>query len=75
MKHPWFICGFVGVAGMIGLEWNFKFSLQLSVEYRPLISIQFINNGRNYLYKTIGINYYYRGLWSSAAAIGIRYKF
>ncbi|MCL2434635.1 MAG: hypothetical protein FWD09_00680 [Lentimicrobiaceae bacterium] len=76
-KHPWFICGFVGIAGMIGLEWNFNFPLQLSIEYRPLIGPQFFKNGRYYLYenKSVGVDFYHRGLWTSAIAVGVRYKF
>jgi len=62
--------GFVGVAGMIGLEWNFKFPLQLSVEYRPLIGT------RLHIYDNItNIGFYRQGLWSGTAAIGVRYKF
>ena len=76
-KHPWFTCGYVGVAGMIGLEWNFKFPLQLSLEYRPLIGPQIMKEGRNssYQIRRSGVNFYYRGLWASAVALGIRYKF
>ncbi|MCL2290092.1 MAG: hypothetical protein FWC34_05220 [Bacteroidetes bacterium] len=54
--------GFAGVAGMIGVEYNFKFPLQLSIDWRPLIGADF--NG------TYSAAYLYE-----AAAIGVRYKF
>jgi len=71
---------FVGVAGMIGMEWNFKFPLQLAIEYRPLIGPIF-SQKRDYYEdysvkkEGIGVDFYYRGLFSGALAIGIRYKF
>ena len=70
--------GFVGVAGMIGIEWRFKFPLQLSLEYRPLIGVELskrYNWGSHIYDKGIGANFYYNGLWSSAIAVGVRYKF
>jgi hypothetical protein len=68
--------GFLGVAGMIGVEWNFKFPLQLSVEYRPLIGVELyrrhsFTDGR---YET-HTGFYMSGLWASAATIGVRYRF
>jgi len=76
-RHPWFICGFVGVAGMIGLEWNFKIPLQLSIEYRPVVAPELFKRARYYPCNemNIGIDFYYRGLWSSAIAVGVRYRF
>jgi len=59
--------GFAGVAGMIGVEYNFKFPLQLSLDWRPLIGPSFHKGG--------GVDFYYGGLYSSAIAIGVRYKF
>ena len=35
------INGVAGVAGMGGVEYNFKFPLQLSIDYRPLIGVGF----------------------------------
>jgi hypothetical protein len=64
--------GFVGVAGMIGLEWCFKFPLQLSFEYRPLIGVELLKYWDK---KSINASFYYNGLWSSAIAVGVRYKF
>jgi len=69
--------GFVGVAGMIGLEWNFKFPLQLSLEYRPLLGVQFQKTYKDSYYYNPGVTagFYYNGLYISAIAVGVRYKF
>jgi hypothetical protein len=70
---------FLGAAGMIGMEWNFKFPLQLAIEYRPLVGT-ILHQKRDYYddhfeRKGIAAAFYYRGLWESAAAISVRYKF
>jgi len=70
---------FLGAAGMIGMEWNFKFPLQLAIEYRPIVGT-ILNQKKDYyedhfVRNGIGVNFYYRGLWESAAAISVRYKF
>jgi hypothetical protein len=57
---------FVGAVGMIGVEYNFKFPLQLSFDYRPLIGVGF-GGHRAYFYT--------HGLYCGAIALGIRYKF
>ena len=56
---------FVGVAGMIGVEYNFKFPLQLSLDYRPVIGPWFHDGamGFNLLGSLHGYGF------------GIRYKF
>jgi len=59
--------GFVGAVGMVGFECNFKFPLQLSVEYRPIIGPKF--------YQNADIKFYYDGFYATAAAISVRYKF
>jgi len=59
--------GFVGVAGNGGVEFNFKFGLQLSAEWRPLIGPRFYKGG--------GVGYYLDGLYVSALALGVRYRF
>jgi hypothetical protein len=66
--YGWGGTGFVGVAGMIGVEWSFKFPLQLSFEYRPVIGPSFYRGGG-------GVGFYWHGLYASAIAIGVRYKF
>ena len=58
--------GVAGVAGMIGVEYNFSFPLQLSLDWRPLIGPAF---NRYY------VGFYHAGLYASAVALGVRYKF
>jgi hypothetical protein len=65
--NSWAGFGFAGVAGMLGVEYNFKFPLQLSLEWRPLIGPTFHRGG--------GIGFNYDGLYISALALGVRYKF
>jgi len=61
-NHSYF---FLGIAGMIGIEYNFKFPLQLSLDYRPIIGW---NLGEK--------NFYGDGLYrGTTVALGIRYKF
>lgn len=57
---------FGGVAGRIGVEYNFEFPLQLSVDWRPLIGVE----GNKY-----GVGFYADGLYSGAIAVGARYTF
>jgi hypothetical protein len=59
--------GFVGVAGMGGVEMNFKFGLQLSLDWRPLIGPQ--------IYKGGSVDYFLEGLYMGAVGLGVRYKF
>ena len=54
---------FAGIAGMIGIEYNFKIPLQLSLDYRPLIGYGFGD----------GAGFYKPGFYS--AAFSIRYRF
>ena len=57
--------GYVGVAGRIGVEYNFWFPLQLSLDWRPLIGPGFNDEG-------VGFNNI--GLYSGIA-LGVRYLF
>lgn len=57
---------FVGVAGRVGVEYNFWFPLQLSVEWRPAFGPNF---GKNHC------GFYGYGLYAGGFAIGVRYKF
>ncbi|MDO4190511.1 MAG: hypothetical protein Q4D14_02325 [Bacteroidales bacterium] len=54
-------CFFLGVAGRIGVEYNFWFPLQLSLDYRPVIGPAF------------GHGFHEYGLTS--IALSVRYKF
>ena len=56
----------VGVAGRIGVEYNFDFPLNLSLDWRPVIGPSF---GSGY----VGFNS--GGLYSGAIALGVRYRF
>ncbi|MDO4190512.1 MAG: hypothetical protein Q4D14_02330 [Bacteroidales bacterium] len=53
--------GFLGVAGRLGVEYNFWFPLQLSLDYRPVIGYSF------------GHGFYDRGFYG--IALGVRYHF
>ena len=63
--YYWWGAAFVGVAGMIGVEYNFKFPLQLSLDYRPVIGPAF------------GSSVWFNGwgCYAGAFALGVRYKF
>ena len=56
--------GFVGAAGRIGIEYNFWFPLQLSLDYRPVLGAWF--NG-------YGAGFNYDGLYAGGIALGVRY--
>ncbi len=57
---------FGGVAGRVGVEYNFWFPLQLSVDWRPVIGVE----GNKY-----GADFYADGLYSGAIALAARYTF
>lgn len=57
---------FVGAAGRIGVEYNFDFPLQLSVDWRPIVGPYFYDGG-------VGFNPF--GLWYGSIASGVRYRF
>lgn len=58
---------FVGVAGRIGVEYNFWFPLQLSVDYRPIIGPYFGEDGTN----GFNVDAFYVG----AIGLSVRYRF
>ncbi|MCQ2351212.1 MAG: hypothetical protein MJ003_04470 [Paludibacteraceae bacterium] len=58
----------VGAAGRIGVEYNFWFPLQLSVDWRPMVGPYFGFNGG-------GVGFNIAGLYAGAIALGVRYKF
>jgi hypothetical protein len=58
----------LGVAGMIGVEYNFKFPLQLSFDLRPVVGPCYLVYDK-YFFVSIA------GILINSATIGIRYKF
>jgi len=56
---------YVGVAGHVGIAYDFWFPLQLSVDYRPNIGVWFHENG-------VGFN---GGGLYSGITLGVRYRF
>lgn len=58
--------GYIGVAGRIGIEYDFWFPLQLSLDYRPTLGPGFSSNG---------VGFYTDGLYGGAIALGVRYLF
>ncbi|MEE1183368.1 MAG: hypothetical protein UHZ06_02640, partial [Paludibacteraceae bacterium] len=60
------IYGFGGVAGRIGIEYNFWFPMQLSLDYRPIIGVGGSNG-------VVGFNT--KGLYAGGIALGVRYLF
>ena len=64
------IVGFVGAAGRVGVEYNFWFPLQLSVDYRPIVGIEFGDRGDN-----APVGFGTNGLFAGAIALGARYIF
>ena len=58
--------GFVGVAGRLGIEYNFDFPLSLSLDWRPIFGPRFGSGN---------IGFYDGGLYYGAIAWGIRYRF
>lgn len=71
---------FVGAAGRIGVEYNFWFPLQLSIDWRPIIGPEF---GHNVVRDSEGnvtsndsyVNFCYSGLYMGGVALSVRYKF
>ena len=55
---------YVGAVGHVGVEYNFWFPLQLSVDYRPNIGIAFANK-----------NVYFNDLGFYGITLGVRYLF
>ncbi|MBO4371204.1 MAG: hypothetical protein J5808_07610 [Paludibacteraceae bacterium] len=65
-KYGYSRIGF-GVAGRIGVEYNFWFPLQLSVDWRPVIGPELVIADDPYL------RFYDAGMYS--ICLGVRYKF
>lgn len=64
--------GYFGIAGRIGVEYNFDFPLNLSLDWRPIVGPAFGDdigrNGRDIKFNKDGL--YYGGV-----ALGVRYRF
>jgi hypothetical protein len=58
--------GWVGVAGRIGVEYNFTFPLQLSLDWRPLFGPAFASGA---------VAFNTGSLYAGAFALGVRYRF
>lgn len=56
----------IGVAGRIGIEYNFWFPLQIAIDYRPIIGPAW--NG-------VGIRFNEEGIVRSALGVSVRYLF
>lgn len=61
------VIGYVGAAGHFGIEYDFWFPLQLSLDWRPVIGVGIIGNGGGVGFNTGGL---YEGI-----TLGVRYKF
>jgi len=57
--------GFVGAAGRIGIEYDFWFPLQLSLDFRPTLGVAFGGGAAAFGYD----------LYCGGLGLGIRYKF
>ncbi len=62
--------GWVGAAGHFGIEYDFWFPLQLSVDWRPCIGVGLANNGGSGVKAGFNTGGLYDGI-----TIGVRYKF
>ena len=72
----------IGVAGRIGVEYNFWFPLQLSFDWRPLFGpcISWYNEslkggGTTVKEHSSSAGFYTGGLYAGAISLGVRYRF
>ena len=72
----------IGVDGRIGVEYNFWFPLQLSLDWRPVIGpeIDWYNtvtttDGHTVRDNNTGVGFSTNGIYAGAISLGIRYKF
>lgn len=70
---------FVGVAGRFGIEYNFWFPLQLSLDWRPVVGPTFNlythKIGNEIQVQKMNVSYSAAGLFVGGIALGVRYKF
>lgn len=70
----WLSNATIGVAGRVGVEYNFWFPLQLSIDFRPLVGPAFYWAGPGYGGGVVGFDYY--TLFSGTTfGLGVRYCF
>ena len=62
--------GFIGACGRFGIEYDFWFPLQLSVDFRPTLGVMLAGNGNG----GVGAAFAW-DLYAAAIGLGIRYKF
>ena len=60
------VIGYVGAAGHIGIEYDFWFPFQLSLDWRPVIGVGVVSGG--------GVGFNTGGLYEGIT-LGVRYKF
>lgn len=72
----------IGVAGRVGIEYEFWFPLQLSLDWRPTIGPSFSwarttasGGGVDVNERSHSTGFYLDGLWAGAISLGVRYKF
>lgn len=65
-----YFTSFIGAAGRCGVEYDFWFPLQLSVDYRPVIGPGFVTYRGN-----TNAAFYTPGLYAGGIAFSVRYKF
>ena len=65
-----FNVGFIGAAGRFGIEYDFWFPLQLSLDFRPTLGVGITGNGSGGVAAGFGYDVYAGGL-----GLGVRYKF
>lgn len=72
----------IGVAGRVGIEYEFWFPLQLSLDWRPVIGPSFSwaratvsGGGVDTNERSHSTGFYLDGLWAGAISLGVRYKF
>ena len=61
--------GYVGAAGHFGIEYDFWFPFQLSLDWRPVIGVGLVNTGNG-----MGVGFNTGGLYEGIT-LGVRYKF
>lgn len=65
----------VGVAGRFGIEYDFWFPLQLSLDWRPLVGPGFDTWHDGEGHTQTDVYFHTAGLYMGGIALGVRYKF